>query len=192
MQITGGIARGIRIDAPPGARTRPTTDRIRESLFGMLQGFVSEARVIDLYAGSGSLGLEAASRGAAEVTFVEQHAATAALVKRNWSRLPPAGVAGRATVVCAEVGRWLKGGGGVPADLILADPPYDALPDAAALAALLQAIRSAGLLQADGLLSLEISGRLHPEIPAGWHLLRRKDYGSSAVLLLEPEGAGEG
>lgn len=185
MHITGGQARGLRIQAPPGKQTRPTTDRVRESLFAILKDLVPGAHVVDLYAGSGSLGLEAASRGAASVTWVEQHAKTCALLKENASRLAPAGVKCPAQVVCAEVGRWLARPHEQSADLIFADPPYALFQDGDSCTDFLRKLQSSRLLSADSLVVIELSGRIRPMLPPAWSELRRQDYGTTSMLLLE-------
>jgi len=185
MHITGGQARGLRIQAPPGERTRPTTDRVRESLFSILRDLIPGASVLDLFAGSGSLGLEAASRGAASVTWVEQHAKTCDLIRENASRLPPAGVRTETLVLCADVQRWLARAHTAPVDLLFADPPYQLFRDPAALPHFLNTLQTSGLLTPDSLLVLELSGRIRPELPPGWSRLRRQDYGTTSILLLE-------
>src|SRR5687768_7576891 len=94
MRIIAGRWRGRAIEAPPGLSTRPTADRVRETLFSMLAsrlGLFDELRVADLFAGSGALGFEALSRGAAAVTFVESDPATAAIIKRNAAKLDAQG-----------------------------------------------------------------------------------------------------
>lgn len=120
MRVIAGSARGLRISAPPGRATRPTSDRVREALFSTLDAVaaVTGARVLDGWAGSGALGIEALSRGAAHATFVETHAATAAVITAN---LATTGLAERATVVRADVATLRAG---TPFDVVLADPPY--------------------------------------------------------------------
>ncbi len=123
MRITGGTLARRPIDAPKGDRTRPTTDRVREALFSALGSRLDfgGARVLDLFAGSGALGLEAVSRGAAHATLVERHGPTLALARRNAHAL---GVGDRVATVRADALVHLARAGG-PFDLILADPPYD-------------------------------------------------------------------
>jgi 16S rRNA (guanine966-N2)-methyltransferase len=121
MRIVAGAAKGRRLQAPKGDDVRPTADRVKEALFSSLQPMLPGARVLDLYAGAGGLGLEALSRGAASVTFVERaHAALTAL-RRN---VETVGLPG-ATVVADDAARALRGEvPGGPFDLVLADPPY--------------------------------------------------------------------
>jgi 16S rRNA (guanine966-N2)-methyltransferase len=121
MRVVAGRARGRRLVSPKGSDTRPTSDRAREAIFNALRSVdaIDGARVADLFAGSGALGIEALSRGAASCVFVEREPAAVAVINENLERT---GVAG-ATVVRADVMRWLAGAA-APLDLVLADPPY--------------------------------------------------------------------
>lgn len=190
MKITGGQARGLHIETPPGQHTRPTTDRVRESLFAILRDLIPGARVLDLFAGSGALGLEAASRGAASVTWVESHFPTAEIIRRNLNRLAPARVSVEGHVASRDVTTWLRTAPPASADLIFADPPYDLLADAPALTAFLQSIEQAAVLDPNGILLLELRARSTPELPPAWTLLRRETYGGTAVLFLDYCPAG--
>jgi 16S rRNA (guanine966-N2)-methyltransferase len=118
VRVVAGSFKGRRLVAPRGARTRPTADRVREALFSML-GDVEDARVLDLYAGSGALGIEALSRGAASAVFVERDARAVAAIERNLAPLDA-----RTDVVRADVARFLAGAEG-EYDLVFLDPPYD-------------------------------------------------------------------
>ena len=121
LRIVAGTRGGRRIETPAGRSTRPTTDRVREALFSILGPAVIEgARVLDLFAGSGALGIEALSRGAAEATFVERDARAAATIRRNLASL---GLA-EAHVHCREVTAWLQSAEGRLYDVVFADPPY--------------------------------------------------------------------
>ena len=134
-RIIGGVAGGRRIAVPPRG-TRPTTDRVRESLFNIVTARrdLTGLAVLDLYAGSGALGLEALSRGAASALFVESDQRTAAVIARNIETL---GLAG-ATLRRGAVAAVLAGGAVSPVDLVLADPPYDV--ETAEIEALLAAL----------------------------------------------------
>jgi 16S rRNA (guanine966-N2)-methyltransferase len=118
LRVVAGNFKGRRLAAPRGTRTRPTADRVREALFSML-GDVGGARVLDLYAGSGALGIEALSRGADSAVFVERDAPAVAAIERN---LAAVGV--EAKVLRQDVLRFLAGADG-PFDLVFCDPPYD-------------------------------------------------------------------
>lgn len=121
VRIVAGAAGGRRLRVPPGAGVRPTADRVKEALFSSLQPVLPGARVLDLYAGSGALGLEARSRGAARVTAVEADPAALRVLRHNVATVGLAGVA----VVAGDVRRVLAGAPpGSPFDLALLDPPY--------------------------------------------------------------------
>ena len=121
MRIVAGRWGGRRLSSPKGAATRPTSDRVREALFSILGDFVQDARVLDLFAGSGALGLEALSRGAAAATFVDSAPAAAAAVKANLEALD-----GEAEVHRSDALRFLRAAAGNARqyDLVLLDPPY--------------------------------------------------------------------
>ena len=121
MRIVAGRWGGRRLTTPKGLATRPTSDRVREALFSILGEFVQDARVLDLFAGSGALGLEALSRGAAEATFVDSAAASVTAVRGNLEAL-----GGEAEVRRSDALRFLRGAAGNARqyDLVLLDPPY--------------------------------------------------------------------
>lgn len=123
MRIVAGEHRGRRLRAPAGGGTRPTPDRVREALFSIL-GPVSGLRVADLYAGSGALGIEALSRGAAAAVFVESDRRAVAVIRENLAAIG----AEEAEVVQRDVFAWLRGAPAEAArfDLVFCDPPYDA------------------------------------------------------------------
>lgn len=124
MRVIGGTARGHRLKAPRGMRTRPMADKIREALFSMLDSLgVRPRRVADLYAGSGAIGIEALSRGAEWVDFVERSPAACAVIREN---LEHTGFRDRAAVHCTTVTSFLarRGAVDVPYDFIIMDPPY--------------------------------------------------------------------
>ncbi len=173
MRVISGTARGRRLVAPEGASTRPTPDRVREATFNALGslGVVVDADVLDLFAGSGALGIEALSRGAASATFVDADRAARSAVEAN---LQTTGLADRATVVASPVERFVAAAGDRCWDLALIDPPYDH-PDDAWLDLL-------DTLPAD-LAVLESDREVEP--PFGWEVLRSKRYGRTHVLIVE-------
>lgn len=164
----------------PDAGTRPTSDRVREALFSRLDhaGVVAGATVWDLYAGSGALGLEAASRGAADVVLVEAARQAADVCRRNAAALGLRGV----RVVAQRVAQFLDRATG-PVDLVLLDPPYDvAEPD---LAAVLAAV--APHLVADAVVVVERSVRTpEPTWPQGLRRVTDKRYGETVLWFAEP------
>jgi 16S rRNA (guanine966-N2)-methyltransferase len=127
LRIIGGEAKGRRLKAPQGAGTRPTADRVRETIFNILGQRLQGERVLDLYAGSGALGLEALSRGAAAAVLVERDRAAAAICGENAAAL---GYGGRTQVVRGEVAQALQRLPG-PFQLVFVDPPYAEGPAAA-------------------------------------------------------------
>lgn len=122
MRVIAGTAGGRPLVAPRGAHTRPITDRVKETLFGILADRVMDACVLDLYAGSGSVGIEALSRGAASCDFVEHDRRAIAAIRENLAR---AGVAEHAAVHAMDVMRYLERSEDGPFGLVFVDPPYE-------------------------------------------------------------------
>jgi 16S rRNA (guanine966-N2)-methyltransferase len=175
MRIIAGSRKGSRIFAPKGTDTRPTSDRAREAAFDLI-GPVEDARVLDLYAGSGAMGLEALSRGAASAVFVEGDRDAVRTIERNLDRLRLTG----ARVVIADAVRFLATDGGVY-DLVLCDPPYNV--SEAVLPRLGRYLPAR--LAPDGLLVLESSARSpEPELPLTLRTSRR--YGAARITLWQP------
>jgi 16S rRNA (guanine966-N2)-methyltransferase len=163
LRIIAGRHRGRRLRFPEGVDIRPTPDRVRETLFNWLQPRIDQARVLDLFAGSGALGLEALSRGASSVTFVEQDRRAAAAIEavtREWQE-------NSAIVACSDALAWLKRESAAPFDIAFLDPPYDANLLSATAAAL------DGRLTPDARVYLERRARDPlPELPGTWKELR--------------------
>ncbi len=177
MRIIGGEAKGRRLKAPQGAGTRPTADRVRETIFNILGQRLSGERVLDLYAGSGALGLEALSRGAATAVLVERDREAAKICTENAATL---GYGGRAEVVRAEVPAALGRIAG-PFDLVFVDPPYALGPGEA-----LQLLAARGLVAPGGLVVAEHGKR--EETAAAYGDLVRMDlrrFGDTAVSFFE-------
>lgn len=175
-RIVAGAAGGRRLAVPPRG-TRPTTDRVREALFNMLAARLDfdGLRVLDLYAGSGALGLEALSRGAGSVTFVEQDRRAAEVIARNIETVGlPGAVLRRVPVATALAGA------GTPMDLVLADPPYDL--GAAEVEAVLEALDRGGWLAAGAVVAVERSAHAaRLTWPAGWAVWPERRYGDSRI-----------
>ncbi len=176
MRIIAGSRKGHTIHAPAGLDTRPTSDRVRENVFNLV-GPLDGASVLDLYAGSGALGLEALSRGAARVVFVERDTDAARTIERNLDRLRLTG----ARVVRADAVTTLaqEAASGRKYDLVLVDPPYGMYPDLQPqLARYLPPV-----LAEDGLLVVETDARVEPELPLPLRTTRK--YGQARVTLFE-------
>jgi 16S rRNA (guanine966-N2)-methyltransferase len=170
VRIVAGEFKGRRLAAPRGTGTRPTADRVREALFSML-GDVGGARVLDLYAGSGALGIEALSRGAASAVFVERDPQAVAAIERN---LAPLDV--EAAVQRADAVRWLTRAEG-PFDLVFCDPPYDV---ASRLAGPL-AERLPGLTADDARIVTESNKRNPLQLP--FPLIVERSYGDTRIAI---------
>jgi 16S rRNA (guanine966-N2)-methyltransferase len=178
-RIVAGEAGGRRLAVPPGDRTRPTSDRTREALFGTLAALLDldGARVLDLYAGSGAVGLEAVSRGAAAALLVDADARAAATATGNAAAL---GLADRVTVRRDRVERVLAAPPDGPYDLLFADPPY-ALAEAE-LDVILATSAANGWLAADAVLVVERPSRgAGPAWPAGVRPVKSRRYGEGTL-----------
>ena len=173
MRIIAGTHRGHRIAAPPGTKTRPTSDRVRENVFNIVAPWVEDADVVDLYAGSGAMGLEALSRGAARATFVEAHVPACRTINENLDKLRLGG----ARVLCQDVGRFLATETRSH-DLIFCDPPYrEAGTLGSALADTLPAVL------APGALVVSESDRRDPLALPGLETLDERRYGDTLIRL---------
>lgn len=182
MRIIGGTARSRSLETPRGQDTRPTQALVREALFDMLQGEVQGAAVLDLFAGSGALGLESLSRGAASAVFVEKARSAAAVVARNIEKL---GFAEQTTLLPMDWRQALSrlAAQGKTFDLIFLDPPYR-LP----LAPVLSQLMSLALLGPAAVLALEHGKGQGPDLPPYFSLRRRRAYGDTEITLLQYEG----
>jgi len=175
VRIIAGRWRGRAIDAPPGETTRPTSDRAREGLFSMLAsriGSFEDLRVADLFAGTGALGLEALSRGAAFCTFVEKDRAALDTLKRNIARL---GAIERSDVRAQAVEHAPSPTAAY--DIVFIDPPYGAGLASAALD------RAAAWLAPGGWISVEVHGE-DLALPAGFEAAADRRFGKAAVFLI--------
>lgn len=177
MRIVGGLAKGRRL-AAPARGTRPTSDRTREALFNSLAGLVDidGARVLDLYAGTGAVGLEALSRGAVEAVFVESGRTALAVLRRN---IAIVGLPG-ARVVDRPVSGYLAAPPAATFDIVFADPPYAIADDS--LAAVLAALTEPMWLAADAVVVVERPARGDgPRWPAEITELRSRRYGDGVL-----------
>lgn len=178
MRVIAGSAKGVRL-APVPRGVRPVSDRAREGLFSSLAAEVPEARVLDLFAGTGALGIEALSRGAERATFVERHPAALRALRENLSRTR---LGDRAEVIAADATRFVAGGReGDGFDLALADPPYDA--PSAVVESLLRGLAE-GWVGGRG--AVVVTRRRTDStlvIPVEWSASKRLEYGDTAVLV---------
>jgi 16S rRNA (guanine966-N2)-methyltransferase len=179
MRIIAGRFKGRRLKTPSWPGLRPTSDKLRETLFNILAPRIEGARVLDGYAGTGAVGIEALSRGAAHVSFVEQNRRAVALLEEN---LAVCRVEQGYTIHCGDMAAAL---GRLPADarfdLILLDPPYDAENVADALAA------AASRLAEGGVLVLERATRREPELPDGLARVRDVKSGDSTLTFMKAQ-----
>jgi 16S rRNA (guanine966-N2)-methyltransferase len=175
MRIIAGSRKGHRISAPHGTDTRPTSDRVRENVFNIV-GPLDDAKVLDLYAGSGAMGLEALSRGASRAVFVERDDAAARTIEQNLDKLRLPGTVLRrdaVNVLAAEAAAGRK------YDLVLVDPPYDMYETLQPqLARYLPAV-----IAEDGVLVVETDARIEPELPLPQRTSRK--YGSVRISVYE-------
>ncbi|MEF2977538.1 16S rRNA (guanine(966)-N(2))-methyltransferase RsmD [Subtercola sp. YIM 133946] len=182
-RIIAGFAGSQRL-AVPSAGTRPTSDRVREAIFSALQSrdLITGSAVLDLYAGSGALGLEAASRGAAEVTLVEKSPAAARVARANGTIIHSAAAASKATrpriTVAAQAVTAFLGTSPARYDIVFVDPPYD-LGEAELADTLHRLVHH---VESSGTVVVERTSRSPaPLLPAGLTLDRRKDYGETTL-----------
>lgn len=180
MRIIGGRYGGRHIKVAEAVGLRPATGRVREALFSMLaaRGLVfAGARVLDLFAGSGGVGIEALSRGAAVALFVERQTAVARVLRENLAFLNIA--AGQARVVQGDVAKVLPRLAGQTFDLTAIDPPYGQ----GLAAPTLEALVTTGLVAPDGLVVAEVEAGLELAAPAGLDCLANRTYGQTRILL---------
>lgn len=190
MRVIAGSARGIQLACPRWEGVRPTMDQVRAAVFSSLAERVPGARVLDLFAGTGGLGIEALSRGARAATFVERDRRAVECIRKN---LASTRLAADAEVLCLDIGTFLQRYSSrdvtVPYDLIFADPPYTHADQKEDFAAKL--LDSTALIQAladDGLFVLEKSPRHSVSLETnGWLPIRQKRYGTTEVVFLRRE-----
>ena len=188
MRVIGGSARGVPLKGPPGPGTRATSDKVRGAIFDALAAWVPDARVLDLYAGTGALGIEALSRGAASCLFVEKAPSVCRVIAANlavtrlaeWGRVWCAGV--ETALQRLERGAEVDDGSTFrpPYDVIVLDPPYGDL----AIMGVVERLGRSGLLARGGFVVLEHGKRLAPPPETGaLRLYRGRRYGDTAVTI---------
>lgn len=181
MRVVAGEFKGRRLVAPKGLETRPTPDRVREALFSIVGDRVVGARVLDLFAGSGALGIEALSRGATYAELVDDARAACSAIERNLTSL---GCAQRARVVCSDVGRHLRTRPSTgPFDLITVDAPYTMAPAVAGEVA--QLLAQGGWLSEEALVVIEHGQATELGELSGLDEVSTRRYGDTAVSIFE-------
>ncbi len=177
MRVIAGSARGTKLFCPDGLSIRPTHDRVKEAVFSMLGDRIVGARILDLFAGTGALGIEALSRGAEHVTFVDASPRSLKAVAQN---LEKTHLAPKASVVQSDFLCFLKSTG-ESYDLIFLDPPYNE----GYMEKILETVATRNLLAENGIIYCEFDGDA-PALPQNvYHIMREKKYGRARVLLLQ-------
>jgi len=180
MRVIAGEAKGTRLKSP-GTGTRPMTDRVKEAVFSSLGDF-SGLQVLDLYAGSGSLGLEALSRGAKHATFVESAREAILSLERN---IEATSMGSRSEVVWADVGATMANPSDERMDLIFVDPPYSMNKDE--VLRTLESIVTGGFLSDDGKVVMHRPGKESQLAPFGLAMIWERDYGQATVSVFAHE-----
>jgi 16S rRNA (guanine966-N2)-methyltransferase len=173
MRVTGGIGRGRRLKVPSGSRVRPTSDKVKQALFNILGARVTDSVFLDLFAGAGGIGIEALSREAARVTFVDASRESLLAIRQNIEQM---GFDDRAEVVQAKAESFLKKPSGLY-DIIFLDPPY-----AEPMALLLEAIAGSGIVKPDSIIIAEhFKKQPSPEHAGALMLYRQAQYGDTVL-----------
>ena len=180
MRITGGEYCGRVLAVPDTGKIRPTQDRVREALFSMLQNEIPGADFLDLFAGTGSAGLEALSRGAKSATFVEIDHRHLKSLGENIAKLCRS--AGNTVTVRADVYRWLERYSGGGYSVVFADPPY-ALGEEKGYASVLKTLAERGVVREGGVFVAEMTAVQKAEETPGWELVRDRRYGKTRICL---------
>ena len=176
VRLIGGSLRGRKLQFPSVDGLRPSGDRMRETLFNWLQPYLNGARCLDLFAGSGALGIESISRGAASVTLIEQSEAVCNALKANIERLH----CNTATVEKADALKWLEQGD-VSFDVVFVDPPFAS----ALVEETLRVLADSHRLSGGALVYVETSSKQKPDWPADWLVLKEKPGGQVCYRLLQ-------
>ena len=199
MRITGGEFGGRNLKVPKSDAIRPTQDRVREALFNIIQFEVAGCEFLDLFAGSGAVGLEALSRGAKSVTFVESNRKHIAVLRENLGSLGsgrvgegssgigtgavrPIVTLNDTTVVAADAYRWIERYSGPGFSIGFADPPY-ALGEEKGYASVLAALVERGVIRPGGLFIAEMTAVQKAEETPGWELIRDRTYGKTRLCI---------
>ena len=179
MRVTGGEFCGRALKVPKSDAIRPTQDRVRQALFNMVQSEVAGCDFLDLFAGSGAVGIEALSRGAGSAAFVEASRRHMAVLAENLKTLS---VGGRASSFCVDAYRWIASYSGPGFSVGFADPPY-ALGEERGYASVLAALAERGVIRPGGLFVAEMTSVQTAEETPGWELLRDRTYGKTRLCI---------
>ncbi len=184
MRIITGRARGIKLDTLQGDNTRPTSERAKEAVFSMLQFDIEGRRVLDIFAGSGQMGLEAVSRGAASATFVDSSKQAVEIIKKNVEKTR---LSDSCRVLCAKAEDYIRTMRGREAfDIVFIDPPYALRLVAPVLSALLDAkmIKPTSVIVCESE-EADVFEKM-PELAAKFEVLRHAKYGAAHITVLKP------
>lgn len=179
MRVVSGSARGLKLQPVPGMNTRPTTDRVKESVFNIIQNRVRDARVLDLFAGTGQLGIEALSRGAKTCDFVERDRVAFATVKKN---IAAARLVDRAQLHSTDADKFIAYAKKDAYDLIFLDPPYGGK----ILTAALSAIETFDILSTNGIIICESA--VEDVFASGFETVKTYRYGATLITVLQKGG----
>ena len=184
MRITGGAFGGRLLRVPRSYAIRPTQDRVREALFSIIQCELADADFLDLFAGSGAVGIEALSRGARTATFVESNRRHATILQANLSSLnvSTSQRPNPSTLIVSDCYRWIAGYAGPGFTIGFADPPY-ALGESRGYASVLATLATRGVIRPGGLFIAEMTAVQHAEETPGWELLRDRTYGKTRLCI---------
>ena len=189
MRLTGGESAGRTLKVPKSDAIRPTQDRVREALFNILQAEVPGCDFLDLFAGTGAVGLEALSRGAKSATFVESNRRHLAVLRENLEAVAGGGrgsnrarAASTTAVAAADAYRWLATYAGPGFSIGFADPPY-ALGEEKGYASVLATLAARGVIRPGGLFVAEMTAVQKAEETPGWELLRDRTYGKTRICI---------
>jgi 16S rRNA (guanine966-N2)-methyltransferase len=194
MRIVGGLHKGRNIISPPGLATRPTSDRARESIYNILyhanwleHDILTDAAVMDVFAGTGALGLEALSRGASHAVFIEQDRAALTACRANVAAMS---FAAQAIVLAQSALKPSSRPAAVaPRTLVFLDPPYiKKAGDAGLGAQAVAALEKSGWIAEDAVLVMEMAKKLPEAVPAGYTVMDTRDYGVARVVFLKKNG----
>lgn len=189
MRITGGELGGRRLKMPSAGHVRPTQDAVREAVFSMLMDVVPGSSFLDLFAGSGSIGIEAWSRGAKQVTWVERDPKVARILKENIETLCGAEAA---KIIGEDVLTWLARPALQPGtiDVVYADPPYATEENPDVIEAVIDRLTASGWLAPRAIFVAEqATGGPYPS-PAGWERIRERRYGHTRILIFRKNAGG--